>query len=268
MSRIFEAMSRGQQAATALPPIVPDIAPAVVSESPDFNFEKLRQLKPVLPADSRLVTLQNGSLGSEKFRVLAARLRNVQKEYNLKHLLITSSGPEEGKTLVAANLAIALAKLPDEKVLLLEGDLRKPALAQMLGIFPAAGLVHHLEQNEDLHNCLYKFSDRQLWVLPAGTRSDRALDGLQSSALDEAFATLSRCFDWILIDSPPLLPTADTNVLARRADGILLVVREGRTSKQDLKQGLAGLDNSNVVATVLNDCSSSNGRYGHYYGHS
>jgi capsular exopolysaccharide synthesis family protein len=210
----------------------------------------------VLPA-SRLVALSEPrSLGAEKFRALVTRLENLRRQKEMKSLQVTSSVINEGKTLVAANLAVTFATHTRSKVLLLEGDLHRASLAGLLGLNDLRGLSHWWsEQEQDIARFLYRVDEMPLWFLSAGTGHEQPSQVLQSTRFAETFNRLSGWFDWIVVDSTPMLPIADANVWSRLVDGTLLVVREGVASVKALQKGLESLDNLKLIGTVLNEAS-------------
>jgi capsular exopolysaccharide synthesis family protein len=196
------------------------------------------------------------SLGAEKFRVLATRIENLRKDGGLKSLQVTSGSTNEGKSLVAGNLAFTLARRTNSKVLLIEGDLHMPALTSMLGLEQPQGLSQWWsEPDGDITRFMYQLNDMPLWLLAAGKAFDQPSDILQSARFGKAFAQLARSFDWIVVDSTPLLPMADVNLWSRWVDGTLLVVREGVAPVSALRKGLAGLDNAKLLGVVLNEAS-------------
>jgi capsular exopolysaccharide synthesis family protein len=204
--------------------------------------------------NSRLVSLTDKeSLGAEKFRFLGVRLRQLQQERQLKKLLITSTISEEGKTTVTANLAATLARRKQQKVLLLEGDLRRPTQAQLFGGSRPAGLSEWLQSGTRTVGNIYHLDGPGFWLMPAGHPPENPLELMQSGKLAELLDQLVGWFDWVVIDSPPILPLADTSVWARFADGILLVVRSGRTERQALQRGLGAIDQSRLLGLVVNN---------------
>jgi len=217
----------------------------------------------ILPA-SRLVAVgEEGGLGAEKFRFLAVRLRQLrQNRPGLKKVLITSTIPEEGKSTVAANLACTLARRQQHKTLLIEGDLRRPTLSQRFGLGRVAGLSEWLRGESDAMN-VYRLEGLGLWALPAGSAPENSLELLQSGGLGSLMDQLGSWFDWIIIDSPPVLPLADTSIWARLADGVLLVTRNGVTEKRELKRGLEALEKSKLLGALVN--TSTNAAHSDYY---
>jgi capsular exopolysaccharide synthesis family protein len=277
MSRVYEALRLADLENGVSPTLLdPDTllaasgsaAPLIEQPTREMPWDEIKSLHPAVREESRIVTLTEGnSLGAEKFRLLRARLRNLRERRQLQKLVITSAVPNEGKTLVAMNLAVCLAKHTDEKILLLEGDLRKPMLGEHLGIKALPGVGEWASAEEPVSKFVYRFDDLQLWILPAGSAPADPVNILQSPRFLELFKQLSTCFDWIIIDAPPLLPMADVSFWSRQADGMLLVVREGRTPKAILQKGLETIDNPKVVGVVLNDAHQvESSYYHHYYG--
>jgi capsular exopolysaccharide synthesis family protein len=213
-----------------------------------------------VPPESRLVALtEPNSLGAEKFRALVTRLEHMQKEHELKCFQVTSSVIHEGKTLVSGNVAITLAKYSGSKTLLIEGDLHRPTLATLFGLANLRGLSHWwYRQDQDIAQFVYRLGDLPLWFLPAGQPYDRPSDILRSARFVKAFSQLSSRFEWIVVDSTPMLPIVDVNLWSRLVDGTLLVVREGVTPVKALKQGLVALDHPKIIGVVLNDASATN----------
>jgi capsular exopolysaccharide synthesis family protein len=213
--------------------------------------------------ESRLVSVaEEGSLGAEKFRFLAVRLRHLRQNRPLKKILITSTIPQEGKSTVSANLACTLARRKNQKTLLLEGDLRRPTIVNQFGVGKIPGLCEWLGGQTDSIN-IYKLESLGLWILPAGATPQNPLELMQSGKLSLLMEQLEAWFDWIVIDSPPVLPLADTSLWSRLADGILLVTRKGTTEKQQLKRGLEAIEKSKLLGALVN--SSANAAHTDYY---
>jgi len=276
MSRVYEALRQSELEKGVTPTLLdPDTflsasTPTTVIDRPDTGlaWNDIKSLPPTVSEGSRVVTLtESNNLGAEKFRLLRARLRNLRERQQLQKLVITSAVPNDGKTLVAMNLAVCLAKHTNEKILLLEGDLRKPTLGEHLGIKSLPGVGEWWGSvDESVSKFIYRLDDLQLWILPAGSAPENPVNILQSSRFLELYKQLSTCFDWIIIDAPPLLPMADVSFWSRQADGLLLVVREGCTPKAILQKGLDTLDNPRVIGVVLNEAREvESSYYSHYY---
>jgi capsular exopolysaccharide synthesis family protein len=231
--------------------------------APLEDLERCPVLAVSLGEDSRLVSLgKEGSLGAEKFRFLAVRLRHLRQSRPLKKILITSSIPQEGKSTVAANLACTLAQRKPQKTLLLEGDLRRPNIASQFGLAKLPGLCEWLSGESQSIN-IYRLGSLGVWILPAGSTPQNPLELMQSGKLSPLMEQLEAWFDWIVIDSPPVLPLADTSLWSRLADGILMVTRKGTTEKQQLQRGLEAIDKSKLLGALVN--SSANAAHSDYY---
>jgi capsular exopolysaccharide synthesis family protein len=227
-------------------------------------FQQSSTLNSAIAPESHLTAaLQPWSLAAEKFRLLALRLRQLQQRRRLKKLLITSTVPEEGKSFVSANLSITMARKREQRVLLIEGDLRRPALAANLGIGNHPGLSECLLAGRRFSSAVHYLEDLGFWFLPAGQPPEHPVEVMQSGRLDESLEALCSSFDWIVIDSPPLIPLADTSVWSRLVDGTLLITRQGKTRKRELKRGIEMLDRSSILGVVINDASSAD--QNHYY---
>lgn len=201
---------------------------------------------------------------AEGVRLLAVRLRDLRRIRPLKKVLVTSSIPREGKTTIAANLACALAYGSEEKTLLIEGDVRLPALRQIFGIEKVPGICEFVQDGRNLSECIFHLDGAGVWILPTGSIPTNPLEVLQSQKLVLLMDQLASCFDWIVIDSPPVLPLADTSVWMRLADGILMVTRQGITEKQQLRKGLEALEPRKVLGAILNS-SVASAYSGYYY---
>jgi len=225
---------------------------------------RARELSIAVPGESRLVCVTDRECPTaEAVRLLGVRLRDLRRIRPLKKVLVTSTIPREGKTTMAANLACALAHGSEEKVLLIEGDVRLPALRQMFGIGYIPGISEMVEDGHKLQDCIYRLDGANIWLLPAGRIPPNPLEIIQSQKLPEAMDELAECFDWIIIDSPPVLPLADTSIWMRLSDGILLVTRQGVTERQQLQKGTEALEPKKVLGALLNGSAAS--VYSGYY---
>jgi len=230
------------------------------------QFSQFQQVRALVSPQSRLVCItEEESLAAEKFRFLGVRLRHLQQKHPLKRLLVTSSMPEEGKSTVTANLACTLAKRQQQKILLLDGDLRRPSLAQQFGLGKIPGLSEMLEGKPGPAMNIYQLEDLGFWVLPAGTPPSSPLELMQSGKLSVLMDQLASWFDWIVIDSPPVLPLADTSVWMRLADAVLLVTRPGKTAKRQLQRALEAVEQPKLLGALVN--GSREATLGDYYGY-
>lgn len=214
--------------------------------------------------EGHLVAIPDGeSQAIEAFHLLGVRLRHLRRQRPLKKVLITSTIPQEGKSMVAANLACTLALRTQQRVLLLEGDIRRPTQSRIFGISNKSGICAWLNGEQSLVNSMYRLEGPGIWILPAGVATGNSLELLQSGRVIPMMEQLTNWFDWVVIDSPPILPLADTSVWTNMADGILLVVRQGTTQKKQLKRGLEALASQKLIGALLN--SARNAAHTDYY---
>lgn len=274
MSHVFEALQRAEEDGGGRAPDLTQLANVSVQllkQVPVENtwLDQVEVLEAKPGPDARLVTFAEGEgLAAERFRLLRARLRHLQEKSQLKKIVITSGVPNDGKTLVSSNLVVSLAKHNAQRVLLLEGDLRKPVLSERFGHSGLRGISEWAQQDLPIHQFIYRFAESELFFLPAGAPTHDPLKILNSVRFVEVLNKLGSCFDWVVIDAPPLFPVADVHFWSKHADGILLVIRQGNTSKKVLQMGLKTLDGANLLGIALNDVSAAErGRYQQYYDH-
>jgi len=244
-----------------------ELASAAEPASSDFPYDEFERLPVSIMADSKLVCINDKeSLAAEKFRFLAVKLRQLQQTRQLKKVLISSTIPGEGKSMVAANLACTLARRRQRRTLLIDGDLRRPTLARQFGLGAVPGIGEVLQGSSDLSHSIFGLENLGFWILPAGITLDNPLELLQSAKLGAIMQQLAAWFDWIVIDSPPILPLADTTIWARLADGVLIVTRKGVTEKKQLKKGLEVFESSKLLGALLNSSINvAHSDYYHYY---
>jgi capsular exopolysaccharide synthesis family protein len=227
-------------------------------------LEQVKPLEIALASQSRLVCLTDReSPTAEAVRLLGVRLRDLRRLKPLKKILITSTIPQEGKSMIAGNLACTLAHATTERTLLIEGDLRRPSLAKMFGVRPGTGICDCVRDGGDFMQHIFRLDEAGFWIFPAGNAPSNPLELLQSPRLPALMDQLAEVFDWIVVDSPPVLPLADTSVWMRLADGVLLVTRQGTTEKQQLQKGLEALDPKKMLGALLNGAVAS--AYSGYY---
>ncbi len=187
----------------------------------------------------------------EAFRRLRSQLHLSARKRILKTLLLTSAIPGEGKTFVAANLAITLAHQKGKKVLLMDGDLRHGSLSRLLGAPAGPGLVEYLKGTAALDEIVQRGPLGDLFLIGAGGVTDQAAELLQGNALRLAMAQLVKIFDWIVLDSPAAVPVSDVNALGAVADGVLVVARAAATNR-DLVRKVRDMFSERVLGVVLN----------------
>jgi len=192
------------------------------------------------------------------------KLRHLRERRKLKRIVITSSIPEEGKSLIASNLALNQSRSKVLRTVLVDGDLRRPELGRRFGFSRnLPGLSEVLRGERLLADVVYKLEGSGLWFIPAGVTPENPIEVMQSGRLQQLLEQLETFFDWIIIDTPPVRPLADTSVWMKLADGVLLVTREGVCEKKQLERALEVIDASTMIGLVVNSCSSNDQKY--YY---
>ncbi|MGC9158356.1 MAG: CpsD/CapB family tyrosine-protein kinase [Terracidiphilus sp.] len=286
MSRIYDALQRADRERKATqeadstqagePFTVPD-----AEELPEIKADLLLEDVALHPWNLSLVSLPTiGDSGEiiEQFRALRSQLYKHLDAAPLKTILISSGIPAEGKTFVAANLAMSLARSRNNRVLLIDADLRGPALHSVLGAPRTPGITEYLAGTAELNRILQRNQiprvfDRgllrnipELTFIPAGAGGDGAAELIASPRFDDLVTTLAPHFDWILIDTPPTLAFADAIDLARTADAVLLVARAASTPYEVAQRAQAAFSNSRILGFVLNAVRNAT-RTGYYYGY-
>jgi capsular exopolysaccharide synthesis family protein len=204
---------------------------------------------------------------AESFRTFRSNLLFTGVDRPRRSMLLTSPGPDEGKSTCAANLGVALSQL-GKRVLLVDADLRKPVIHRAFGLRSAPGIVNVLMEEDwrqALEKAIQPTRTQGLYVLPCGNVPPNPNEMLGSEKMGQVMEFLSGCYDFLILDTPPLLAVSDPLVLASRVDGIVLVVRGGQTRRSALKTSMDLLNGgrSKVLGIVLNGIDYKRERY--YY---
>ncbi|HMD35974.1 MAG TPA: CpsD/CapB family tyrosine-protein kinase [Vicinamibacterales bacterium] len=199
----------------------------------------------------------------EQYRRLAATMHHTQAEQNLKHLMVTSAAPKEGKTLTIVNLALTLSESYERRVLLIDADLRRPSVHTVFGISNKYGLSHAI-QSDPMELRTSRVS-RNLWVLPAGTPDGNPTAALASRQMERLLDDVTPSFDWILLDAPPFGLVADTTLLARLVRAVVIVIAAGSTQYASVEKAVAELGKEYIVGTVLNRVEESPKPWAEHY---
>lgn len=216
------------------------------------------------PDVTKLPTLQSKSAFTEQFRSLRSRLYEYRGFHKLKTVLISSGMPKEGKTFVAANLAISLARYKNNRVLLIDGDLRRNSLHTLLGTSSSPGLSGFLTGEvtaaEIMQHCDLETESNasqppvlsNVTFIPGGGGGEGAADLSGNSRFAELIRFASPYFDWIIVDSSPVNVVSDAVNLAPSCDGVLLVTRGGQTSYKTAQKAQKEFGTANLLGVVLN----------------
>jgi protein-tyrosine kinase len=200
----------------------------------------------------------------EQFRTLRSRLYQVRDKQPLRSVLITSSLPGEGKTFVANNLAHALARQQNCRVLLIDADLRRPDLHPSFRAPSSPGLTEYLKGEAPEITVIQRGLPEYLCFIPGGTKSENPAELLANGRLKSLLQTIGPVFDWVILDSPPTLPVSDALMLAELCDGVLTVVRAAQTGFDSAQKSCQQLREKNLLGVALN-CADDAAAYGSYY---
>jgi len=267
MSRIEEAMEKAQLMRER------EVAPARGGE-PKRQSEPLpRQIPSVAVKITNPVLLaanyENLPIAEEYRKLKTIILHATKKEGFHNTLMVTSSISGEGKSVTALNLAMSIAQEQNHSVLLVEADLRKPSICGYLGIEAHTGLSNCLMNGMDIGEALIKTGLGNLTLLPAGQQMANPVELFSSQKMRNLLDEIKHRYAdrYIIFDTPPLLPFAETRLLGNIVDGVVFVVKEGGTSLHNITEALGYLKDANVLGVVYNEAtvSSLNDGYHHYY---
>ena len=200
----------------------------------------------------------------EAYQTLRTRLVKRQDNQGMRSLVVTSTGPAEGKTLNSFNLALCFARIQNWPVLLVDGDLRTRGISMMMGNPSSAGLADLLESRCSYESAILSTDVPNLYVLPAGKIPSSAPELFARSGWKEFIGWSAECFKLVLVDSPPILELADFELIAGACEGVLLVARSGKTSRESLARICLQVDPKKLLGIVLNG-SAEKGEKGYYY---
>jgi polysaccharide biosynthesis transport protein len=212
-----------------------------------------------------LITLQEpDSLITEQYRILYTKISQLTKGTPQTIFAISSSIKGEGKTITSLNLALVMARDFGKKILLIEGDLKNPAIARNLQLKPQIDMIDILFKKADFQSTILTFAVENLSVLPLIKSVKNSSSVLSSQELNILISILKEKYDFILIDCPPILSLPDMNIIEKLVDGILFVVRAERTPRDAVKTALNSLGSDKIVGVILNDAKQVSSQYYHY----
>jgi protein-tyrosine kinase len=201
----------------------------------------------------------------EQFRRLAATLHHAQATNNVRTVMVTSATPGDGKTQTAINLALILSESYGRKVLLVDADLRRPAIRDVSHIPDVVGLADGLRAKADQKLTVFQLTSR-LSLLPAGRPDPDPMSGLTSSRMGQILSDAAKRYDWVVVDAPPVGTVADASILSEMVDATLLVVRARQTSCALTQKAIDAIGRERILGVVLNAVDKiDDAGYSHYY---
>jgi capsular exopolysaccharide synthesis family protein len=215
-------------------------------------IEELSSIVPRVPVPVLQAVQTPGSVLGEELRLLRAKVRNLAQERALKCFAMISAGPGEGKSTLSLGLAATMAQEPNRRVLLVEADLRRPALEGYLGLPRVSGLSEWLS-GENASVGVRCIGPRGFFLLSAGLVPLEQPERLGSEKMDGFLQAARQTFDVIVLDCPPLVPVADSILIQDLVDGYFCVVRARHTPRDVLKRALSNLKPEKILGLVLNN---------------
>ena len=205
----------------------------------------------------------------EQYRRLAAVLHDAHNTSGLRAIMVASAVAGEGKTLTASNLALTFSESYQKRVLLIDADLRRPSLHTVFRLDTALGLGDGLLSTGETKMLVRQVSAR-LAVLPAGRPSSDPMAGLTSHRMRLLLEEAKQSFDWVILDTPPVMLLPDAHLLASMVEGAVLVVRAGSTPHELVKRSADAIGRAKILGVVLNRAEASGAHDDHYqyYGYS
>ena len=259
-------------ASDAPPDIRPDATEEAAAPEGRRGFTSLagQSTGPTLPdVDERLVgsTTSDGqpsfSVAVEQYRKLAAALHHAQADRGLKAIVVTSANPGEGKSLTASNLALTLSESYQRRVLLIDGDLRRPTLHEIFGVPNMRGLSDGLAHHSIQEIVVREISPR-LSILPSGPPIDDPTGQLTSDQMKQVLDEARASYDWVIFDTPPIGLVSDAKLLSEMVDGVVLVVTAGKSGYPDLLRAVDTIGRERLLGVVLNRLQYAPGRANYY----
>lgn len=231
------------------------------------NRKKKKKLKLSKMARKLVTVSDTRSIISEQFRTIRTNITFSRPDEELKTILVTSSTSGEGKSTTAANLGVVFAQ-EGKRVLIIDGDLRKPTLHQTFKTFNKMGLSNVLVRKATFNEAIQETFIVGLYVLTSGPIPPNPAELLSSTAMDTLIQDTKKDFDIIIFDAPPLLIVSDAQILSNKCDGTLLIANSGVVEKEVIQKATAILTASQakILGVVLNNyVSPSNKHYYDYY---
>jgi capsular exopolysaccharide synthesis family protein len=232
-------------------------------EVPTLEFREEKTEKLGLPQKeiAPVLIVPPHSFSAEAFRKLKTQIF-LHPGNSPRTILVTSAAPQEGKTLVAVNLALAISREIHSSAILVDGDLRRPGI-QLGKDKKTKGLSNYLSDGVPLSEILLNSEIEKLQVIPAGSSSRKSSELIRSKKMEELIESLKGFGEntYVVIDSPPIMATADPSLLSKMVDGIILVIRAGYTSRESVQGAIKSVDRQKIIGVVFNQIDAKPSTY-------
>ncbi len=230
-------------------------------------FKRNKKIRQIDPARKLIASLDPKSPISEQYRTIRTNIQYSSIDQELRVLMVTSSGPGEGKSTSAANLAVVFAQL-GKKVLLVDADLRKPTAHRTFGVNNLFGFTSVITKQATLGKTVLETEEKDLYLLTSGPVPPNPAELLSSKLMEQFIEEAKEVFDYVIFDTPPLLAVADPQIIANKVDGAIFVISSGRTEIDQAKKAKELLENaqSKLLGVVLNNKEMKSNDYYYYYG--
>jgi receptor protein-tyrosine kinase len=254
MSRVYDALRRAEQSG------LPQVSGSAVSAAPSGEATTLQGLLELVqeipfnpnPEAHLLDMTRPDAAPTEEFRALRTRLNHMQTLQPIHTMVITSPSPAEGKSFSAINLAMAESNIAGNLTLLADFDFRRPIIHSVFQIDRSPGITDYLLGKVALHEAMRKIAGTNLCIMPAGEAVLNPLELLNLREVKLLLNQLPTVFNWVILDSPPLLFAADANLMSTLCHGTLLVVRIGATTIDSVTRAMQSLCQNNVLGILVN----------------
>ena len=274
MGRIFRAVEKVEKEKREKPirdvpvrtAVEEIVEPKREETPPPQREERLEVIRPLIQEERPILTAPPDSFAADQFRKLKTQIFHWSPN-PLRTILVTSSVPDEGKTMVAFNLATAISQEIHRKAILVDADLRKPSI-HLKSQGGVKGLSNYLLDGTPLAEILIRHEDN-FWVVQAGPSSRQSSELIDTKKMMEFISSLREFGDesFIIIDSPPILLTTDSVLLSKMVDGIVMVIMADRTPKESVRRAIHSIDRNKIVGIVLNQIEKESLSYYTKYYH-
>lgn len=274
MSRVHDALKRAETTVSPGPASPAErnrtarVTPPVPAQELPGLLERIHKVPFTPSPDASLLDATRPSEApAEEFRSLRTRLNHLQSLQPIHTLVVTSASPAEGKSFTAANLAIAQAQLEGNLTLLADFDFRRPVVHTLFQVPRSPGITDYLQGKATLEEIIKRVEGTNLCIMPAGEAVLNPLELLNLGDVKSMLDRLPTIFNWVILDTPPLLFAADANLLSTLCHGLVLVVRIGNTTIDSVTRAIGSLCQNNILGIVVNGANKSElySKYTYYH---